>query len=360
VQQSLQSAGFDIARAQLEAQISALKGNPAAASEVAALQQRINALKISGAGTTSELQISESATPPGSAASPRPGLNAIIALFASLLIGVLVVLGRDQLRPRLGTARELGNMLDLPVLVSIPFRTRMASARRRQALAALEHETYDALQASVRLLGSGRPAPHVLLITSALHGEGKTTVTANLGRSLARAGEKTLLISGDLRFPALHEHFRLPLSPGLSDLLGAVQRRSAPPTEQLQQMIRPVPTDSGLAVLPAGPTPSDPSSLLSGSALEFLFEWLRGSGYSYILVDSPPILGLGDTPFLAQQAREVLLVERLGRVSPEQIEDVRELIERLRLHPFGLVVVGGKPEISPYYYSMRTPTPASS
>jgi capsular exopolysaccharide synthesis family protein len=353
VQQAQQTAGYNQARAQLQTEIAELRGNPAAASQIAALQDRINALQINAAGTNSELQISEPATPPASAASPRPTLNTIIALFASLLIGVLVVLARDQVRPRFSSPREVANILNQPVLVSLPYRARAPSTRRRMAQAALEHETFDALQASVRLLGSNAADPHVLLITSAVHGEGKTTVTANLGRSLARAGQRTLVVSADLRFPSLHEHFQLPLSPGLSDLLTAVQRRSALPPKQLEQMIRPVPSEPGLQLLAAGEVPPDPSSLLSGSALGFLFEWLRESDYNHILVDSPPLLGLGDTSFLAQEAREVLVVARLDRVSPEQVQDLDELIGRLRLNPLGLVVVGTKLELNPYYLSER-------
>jgi len=353
VQQNIQTAGYDQARSQLQAQIAALRGNPAAASQVAALQERINALQINAADTTSVLQISEPATPPAGAASPRPGLNALIALFASLIVGVLVALARDQLRPRFATPRELASMLRQPVLVSLPYRARFASERRRRMQAALERETFDALQASVRLLGSSPEGPRVLLITSAVHGEGKTTVTANLGRSLARAGQRTLIVSGDLRFPSLHEHFQLPQSPGLSDLLTAALKRSAPPPEKLEKMIRPAPSDRGLEVLSAGQTPADPSSLLSGAPLEFLFEWLRESDYSYVLVDSPPMLGLGDSSFLAQQAKEVLLVARLDRVSPEQVEDLNELVDRLRLAPVGVVVVGTKLEMSPYYLSER-------
>ncbi len=356
VQQAGQTAGYKTARAQLESEIEALRGNPGATSQIAALQDRINALQINAAGSTSELQISDPATPPTSPASPRPTVNAIIALFASLLIGVLVVLARDQLRPQFGNPRELASMLNQPVLVSIPYRARMPSTRRRMAQAALERETYDALQASVRLLGPSGAGPNVLLVTSAVHGEGKTTVTANLGRSLARAGERTLLVSADLRFPTLQDHFQLPLSPGLSDLLRAVQQDGALPLKQLEQTIRQVPSDPGLELLAAGEVPADPGSLLSGSALRVLFEWLRESDYNHIIVDSPPILGLGDTSFLAQEAREALLVARLDRVSHEQVEDLNELVGRLRLRALGLVVIGTKLELSPYYLSERSLT----
>jgi succinoglycan biosynthesis transport protein ExoP len=359
-EQAIQSLGYKNAVSQLQAQISSLKGNPTAAPQIAALQDRINALQINSASTTSELQIAESATPPSGAVSPRPALNAIVALFASLLIGVLVVLGRDQLRPRFGSPREIGRILGLPVLVGVPYRTRIGSQRRRRALVGLEHEAYDALQASVRLLRPPGNGSHVLLVTSAVHGEGKTTVAANLGRSLARAGQRTLVISGDLRFPSLHDHFKLPLVPGFSECLAAVERGDARPGEELERLIRPAPDIRGLDVLTSGKTPSDPSSLMSRGTLELVFDALRDMDYRWIVIDSAPVLGLGDTSFLGQHAEDALLVARLDRVSPEQVEDLHERILRLKLHPLGLVVMGARVEISPYYLSERTLTLADS
>lgn len=360
-EQSIQNLGYKNALSQLQSQIGALKGDPAAASQIAALQDRVNALQINSASTTSELQIAEAATPPSGAVSPRPALNVIVALFASLLIGVLVVLGRDQLRPRFGSPREIGRMLGLPVLVGVPYRTRFGSQRRRRALVGLEHEAYDALQASVRLLRPSSNGPRVLLVTSAVHNEGKTTVAANLGRSLARAGQRTLVISGDLRFPSLHEEFGLPLTPGFSECLATVQAGKARAAEALQRAIRHAPESRGLDVLTSGRTPSDPSSLMSSSGtLELVFDALRGMDYRWIIIDSPPMVGLGDTSFLGQQAEDALLVARLDRVSPEQVEDLHERISRLKLHPLGLVVMGARVEISPYYISERTLTLADS
>jgi capsular exopolysaccharide synthesis family protein len=359
-EQSIQNLGLTNALSQLQAQITALKGNPGAGAQIAALQDRISALQINSASTNSELQIAESATPPTGAVSPRPALNAIVALFASLLIGVLVVLGRDQLRPRFNSPREIGRILNLPVLVGIPYRTRLGTARRRRAVLGLEHEAYDALQASIRLLRSARDTPRLLLISSAIHGEGKTTVAANLGRSLARAGQRTLVVSGDMRFPTVHEHFGLALSPGLSECLVGVEEGRGHPRQELERVIKRAPGSRGLDVLTAGRTPSDPSSLMSGGTLELVFDALRDMNYKWILVDSPPMLGLGDTSFLGQHAEEALLVVRLDRVSPEQVEDLHERILRLKLHPLGLVVMGARVEISPYYLSERTLTPAGS
>lgn len=353
-EQATQNLGLSNARTQLQEQIARLKGAPGAANQIAALEARISALQINAAGTASELQIAESAVAPKSPSSPRPTLDAVIALFASLLAGVLIVLGRDQLRPRFPTPRELGQALGLPVLAGVPYRRRSLSATRVRALSGLEHETYDALQATMRLLGPENSGQNVLLVTSATHGEGKTTVTASLARSLSRAGQKTLVISGDLRSPTLHEHFGLQPQFGFSDCLVTMENDAQQPGEALERAIRAAPGELKLDVLNSGQAPSDPAALLSSPALDRFFEALRQTDYSYILIDSPPILSLGDTQFLARQSDELLVVARLDRVSPVQAEDLRDLLGRLQLNPIGVVVVGAKVELSPYYLTEHT------
>ena len=352
-EQTRQNVGLQTARAQLQAEVAQLQGTPGGASQIRALQERISALQINAAGTASELQIAESAIPPGGPYSPRPTLDAILALFVSILVGILFVLGRDQLRPRFGTPRELGRALDLPVLAGIPYRRQRATPRRLRALSGLEHEAYDALQATVRLLSARDESQRVLLITSATHGEGKTTVTASLGRSLARVGQRTLLISGDMRSPTLHTHFGMPAAPGLADCLVAIESGTREPRDAVEAMIRTAPDETNLDVLPGGHIPSDPNSLMSGTALGLVFEAVRQMDYSYVLLDSPPVLGLGDSQLLARQIDDVLLVARLDRVDPSQVEDLNELFERLQLTPIGLVAVGARVEISPYYLSER-------
>jgi Mrp family chromosome partitioning ATPase/capsular polysaccharide biosynthesis protein len=354
-QNTSQNLGLTNAENQLKAQIAQLRGTPGSEAEIADLQSRISALQISAAGTASELQLAGAATAPSSPASPHPARNAVIALFVALLIGVLVVLGRDQLRPRFATPRELGQVLGLTVLTGVPYRPSFTSRQRQRALAGLEQEAYDVLQASVRLLGSDSGEQRVLLVTSAIHGEGKTTVTASLGRSLARAGQRTLAISGDLRSPSLHEQLGLPLTPGLADCLHAAGTDEL--LDLLKRSIREVPGDLNLDLLPAGKTPADPGSLMSGPELTAFFAAVRQLDYHYILVDSPPALGLSDTQFLVRQADDVLVVARLDRVSPDQAEDLQDLLRRLQIKPIGLVAVGARVELSPYYTSER---PAST
>ncbi len=208
----------------------------------------------------------------------------------------------------------------------------------------------------MRLLGPANDRQDVLLITSATHGEGKTTVAASLARSLSRAGQKTLVISGDLRSPTLHEHFGLQPQFGFSDCLLAMGNDAQQPAEALDRAISAAPGELNLDVLNSGQVPLDPAALLSSSALDRLFETLRERDYDYVLIDSPPILGLGDAQFLARQSDDVLVVARLDRVSPGQAEDLRDLLKRLQLNPIGMVVMGARVELSPYYLSEHTRT----
>ena len=352
-EEALQNRGFQEARTQLEAEIAELKAAPDTSAKIAALESRISALQISATGTQAELQIGESASAPSGPSSPRVAVNALIALVVSVVLAILLILARDQLRPRFSNPRELGDALGLPVLAGIPYRPQLTTPRRRLALRGLEREVYDLLQTAVRLHGLPASGQQMLLVTSATHAEGKTTVTANLGRSLARTGHKPLLISGDMRSPTLHEHFDLPPSPGLSDCLSAALSENGASAETVGAAIRAAPDELNLDLMAAGGTPSDPTSLVSSPALGMVLDAIRELDYAYVLIDSPPLLGIADAQLLARQAEDVLLVGRLDRVSPEQVEELRGLLSRLQLSPIGLTVVGARAEFSPYYISER-------
>jgi Mrp family chromosome partitioning ATPase len=159
-----------------------------------------------------------------------------------------------------------------------------------------------------------------------------------------------------MRSPTLHQHFGLPSSPGFSECLRAAQDETTPLRETLEAAIRPAPDDLNLDVLAAGEMPSDPSSLVSSPALGRIAEALRETDYIYVLIDSPPLLGIADAQLLARQADDVLLVGRLDRVSPYQVEELHSLLARLKLAPLGLTVVGARTELSPYYVNERTVT----
>jgi capsular exopolysaccharide synthesis family protein len=327
------------ARAALNRALRALEGRRGeqVAIERSALRERLTDLDVSAAGTGSELALAEAAQPPTEPYSPRPLRNAVFGLFASLFIAALVVLARAQLKPRVSGSRELSRLLHLPVLAEVPYVRRPLGYRPR-TLSSVEYEAYQTLQATLR-----RRLPptqqRVVLVTSALHGEGKTEVTAALGLVLSQAIQRTWLVSADMRWPKLHELFDVDQTPGLAEVLADSRNGSSSRIFELSAAR----SGSGrLHVLASGHTPPDPAQLLSSDALDRFFEEMRETEYDYVLLDGPPLLGLVDSQVLAQRVDGVLIVCRPDRHTPATAAALRELLDRLEVDPLGIVVVGAR------------------
>jgi len=347
------------AREQLEAEIARLEGTPNADAQVGAIRDQISELAVSEASVGSDLSIAETAEPPDAPASPRPFRNAVLAFFGALFLGVLVALARDQLTPRVSGPRELGRLLDLPVLIDIPHVGGRSA--RRMLLSGAEVEAYQTLRSSLELTMPADRRPHMLLMTGALHAEGKTTATARLGRALAQGGHRVLLVSADLRVPRLHELFGLPLGFGLSDILAVLDWKSDPMDDSLLDQAMHhviVPAESQarrgeLDVITSGTKAKDPGRLIAGPAMRAFLDRVRELDYDYVLIDAPPLIGIADSQALARHVDDVILVNRLDRLTLERIGELRDVIDRLGIRPLGIVVIGSRGEISPYYLQRR-------
>jgi capsular exopolysaccharide synthesis family protein len=318
----------------------------AIASQIATVRQQLVDLTVS-ANSGPALQLAERAQAPSSPSSPKPVRNAIFGLFASLFIAALVVLARAQLRPRVSGSRELGRLLDLPVMVEIPF-VRRRFGHSPNTLSAIEYEAYQTLQATLRMQ-LPPDSQRTVLVTSALHGEGKTEVTAALGLVLAQAGQRTWLVSADMRWPRLHELFDVAQTPGLAEVLAGGRQGESAVTVGARQGSR---ANGGrLHVLASGQRPPDPAQLLAGGALDGFFDDIKESEYDYVLLDGPPLLGLVDSQVLAQRVDGVIVVCRPDRLTSGNAIDMRELLQRLRAPALGLVVIGGRSSPISYFES---------
>ena len=359
-QRNIVRAQYAQARAGLQEELKRVQGQPGAAQQEQAIRQRLSELGVSLAGAGMDLQIAERATPPSERSSPKPLRNAVIALFLGLFLGVLVALASDQLVPRVAGTRELSRLMELPLLASVPY-VRKRLAGRRRPLTGKEYESYQTLGASMRFALPAESGPHVVLITSALHAEGKSTVAARLGRTLAQSGHRTLLISADLRWPTLHELLDTPSEPGLSELLAELEtsdRHSRSLRRLLSAAIVSVESANRygeLDVLPSGHKPDDAARLLTGEGLAALFAAIGELDYAYVIIDAPPLLGIADTQALARCADSLLYVARLDRLTVDNVMDARDTLDRLELNPVGLVVIGARSEASPYYVGLRAP-----
>jgi Mrp family chromosome partitioning ATPase len=170
-----------------------------------------------------------------------------------------------------------------------------------------------------------------------------------------------LLVSADLRVPRLHEMFGLDLGVGLSDILTVLDLESGEFDDELLDRATHVVVTQGqgkgrrgqLDVITSGTKPKDPGRLVAGPAMKAFLDHVRGLDYDYVLVDAPPLLGIADSQALARYVDEIVVVNRIDRMTLEHVEQLREVLDRLALRPLGIVVIGARGEISPYYTQRR-------
>ena len=331
-----ETSGLTSARAELLVQLSRLRSSGAPAEELQAVRDRISELVIAQASIGNDLRLAQPAEVQSSAFTPRPFRNGVIAFFATIFLAILIVIGRDLLRPRISDSRELAQLVDLPLLARIPLRRGRVAGRATAVAMAAAEEAYQTLQASIRYVH--QEGHKVIVVSSALEKEGKTTTAIGLAKALARAGQKVLLICADLRLPTLHERLEIPRSPGLADLL---KRASSPSTvvKDMQSATRNVAAfgTGSLDAIPSGSRVTNPTELLFGGPFETVLDALGLLDYDFVVIDGPPLLGIADGHALARRADSVLLVARPDRLTVEQVIEVREKLTWLHATAVGLV-----------------------
>jgi succinoglycan biosynthesis transport protein ExoP len=231
----------------------------------------------------------------------------------------------------------------LPVL---PGRNRMARLKdaENQRWQNLLIESVDA--ARTALLHVARTESiRVVMVASALGGEGKTSLSSHLATSLARAGRRTLLIDGDLRRPSAHRLFDLPVGPGFSEVL----RDEA----QFDDVIRPT-LASGVWLVPAGESDSRSIQALASQDLRGLFDQLKDR-FDFIVIDSSPVLPVADALLIGQHADAVLfsIMRNVSRFP--KVHAAYQRMSSLGIRMLGAIVTGAQTELygSEYQYVIR-------
>jgi capsular exopolysaccharide synthesis family protein len=240
-----------------------------------------------------------------------------------------------------GLSLSLHECRSLPV--SIPADSRLVAVGKEESLGA---ETFRFLAVRLRHLRQSRTLKRVL-ITSTIPQEGKSTVAANLACTLARRKQqKTLLLEGDLRRPTIATHFGLGRVPGLSEWFSG--ETSTFNVYRLESL--------GLWVLPAGTAPENPLELMQSGKLPPLMEQLD-AWFDWIIIDSPPVLPLGDTSIWSRLADGILLVTRKGTTEKHQLQRGLEALEKSKL--LGALVNNSANAAHTDYYQRYGPATSS-
>lgn len=238
--------------------------------------------------------------------SPRIGVTLLLAAIGGLLLGLLLVAARHIFDDAVTSADTLAERVGLPLLGAVPVTGDNPQPP----------EIFAPIASSL-LLASAGGLPRSILVTSAQEGEGKSLTLHALALALGLMGKRVLVIDGDMRRPVQHSLFRLTPARGISEVLTG--QASAEETI----------IDSGVPgvfLLPCGAVPPNPAELLATPALDALLASVRDA-YDTVLIDAPPILGLGDTPLLAARVQASLLVVEWGR---NHHGGLRAAVERLR------------------------------
>lgn len=271
------------------------------------------------------LGVTEKASVPKKPVSPNRLLGLAFGVLGGLLLGGGIVTLREALDTTVKTSEALGELTSLPVLGAIPYDK--SAGRRRIAIEAASTspraEAFRKLRANLQFAQVDDP-PRVIVVTSPLPGEGKTTTSVNLALSLADAGLKTCLVDADLRRPSVAPTFGLVEGAGLTTVLIGQAR-----SEDVMQEAA-----GRLAVLTSGTLPPNPTELLScGRMAEVLRE--LADTYDVVIVDSAPLLPVADTLGLSPLADGVLLVVSASKTGRDQIVDAAD-----SLHRIGVSVLG--------------------
>jgi polysaccharide biosynthesis transport protein len=235
-------------------------------------------------------------------------LISVLALLLGVGVGFLVETTKDLLQ----TTDDIKRVTGLILLGAIPH-----FAPHSRVVSASATEAFRLLSKNLHLLSKTIAPVRSVMITSPEQGDGKSTIALQLAMTAAAMGRRVLLVDADLRYPRIHELLELPNHQGLSNLLRGEQN--------VRKVTQSPPFCENLTVLTAGQSPFDPGELFTTSLVEPLFQKLQAM-FDLVIVDTPPILGIADSGFVAEQCDCLALVVRIGKTSrPSALAALEEL-----------------------------------
>jgi capsular exopolysaccharide synthesis family protein len=265
---------------------------------------------------------------PSSPSSPRPARDASLGAVAGLLLGALAAIARARLDRTVRDADTAASLVGAPVIGTV---LRDENLARRHVVDRSQNsrtaEDYRQLRTNLQFLNIDHP-PRVIMVTSALPSEGKTTLAINLALALAEAGPSVALVEADLRRPRVTRYLGIVGGVGLTNVLAGAA--------EFDEVVQTFGT-SGLSVLAAGPTPPNPGELLSSAHMSALLAKVRET-HDYVIIDAPPLLPVADASGLAPAVDGVLLSVRYGTTKRDQVQQAALTLDRVGAKILGQVL----------------------
>ena len=332
------------------------------------LQQKLKEATLTAGLHSTNIRVVDPALAPSGPSRPQKARNILLAFLVGLVGGVGLAIFREYLYNTVKSPDDIEALTGLPSLAVVPSLpglnghhsrlskagreaiTQTASGPRVELLSYIQpksqiSEAFRALRTSLLLSQADHP-PQVILVTSALPREGKTTAAVNLAVTLAQLGDRTLLMDSDLRKPGIRRALNLTggKEAGLSSYLAGVS--------SLDEVIVPHPAISNLSALTTGPVPPSPADLLSSHRMREAITELRRR-FKFVVIDSPPVMAATDAVILSALTDGVLLVVRSGETPKEAFSRTRDLLAAVKCRLLGVVLNAVDSSAPDYYYSYR-------
>ena len=280
----------------------------------------------------------ESAALPTAPASPNPKLNLMLGAVLGLGLAFGYAMLRRTMDRKLRTKEDVESRFAISVVGGIPTAQVLAQDKAGHAKIAVDAEVFTAatgaaaeafrkLRTNLMYMNIDHP-PRVVVITSPMPGDGKSTVAANLAAAIDSTGQKVVLIDGDLRRPTVATLFGLVEGVGLTDVLAG--------RIHLEDALQPTDAHPNLSVLGAGAIPPNPSELLGSQVMYELLQKLASD--ALVVIDAPPLLPVTDAAVLTTSCDGAFVVVSAGQTLDTQLGSAFDQLTTVGARPLGVIL----------------------
>ncbi len=292
------------------------------------LLQRFKEIGVAAGVGVNNIVIVDLADVPESPSSPRLMVNLLFSLLAGAMLGAALAFGLNQLDEGITDPSEVARRLGLPLLGSIPKIDE--GDQPSEVLLDRKSELVDAYLAVQTNLAftTEHGIPRSFAVTSTRPAEGKSTSALALATMLGRSGKRVILIDGDMRSPSVHGYTTRENERGVSNFLAG--------EESLEGSIFSM-EDLGISAMSAGPVPPNAAELLTGTRMRSLIERLQ-ERFDYVVVDSPPVMGLADAPLIAGHVEGVVYAIESHGVRASQVRTALGRLAAGHVRVFGAIL----------------------
>lgn len=299
------------------------------------------------------MRVVDAPTLPSSPIRPKVGANVAAGLGLGILVGLLIAVARELSDRTIKTPQDMEHKLGIPALGVIPVTAEGTKkpARRRGGTpdspelivhfkpTSVIAEAARSIRSNVLFMNPDHP-PKVILITSALAGEGKTTTATTLAATFAQTGKRVVIVDIDLRRPRLHRVFGVGSQTGVTTCLLGESLDDA-----LTETVVP-----NLWVLPSGPTPPNPAELVMSDRMNHLLKDLAAR-FDRVIVDSPPVNPVADASILATRVDGTILVSRAFETGIDHVRAAKRSLVDVKAVILGGILNAVDLKRSEYKYS---------